>query len=278
MKKYRFLFSIHTLFIACITLLSAYISIRFGFSLYTDFFIVGVILAFPISFSMREAFRRRERAIAYLSLFKGSLQSVYYCFENSKLDREKKMQIRNILSDISTGLMQFLKGRPDNVCTVGQHSEKFFSFIRENEENLKSSFSVKIMLFFFRVTESAEFLLATKRHQTPLGIRLIVLFSIYTFAALYPASLLHRVGFEVTLWHVFSITFFKAFLFVCLYNIQCYLEDPFKEDGVDNIRLRDFEFPVAGEMVTPVISAGPKKIEDKLSAELPVSPGALNQG
>jgi hypothetical protein len=278
MKKYRFLFSIHTLFIACITLLSAYISIRFGFSLYTDFFIVGVILAFPISFSMREAFRRRERAIAYLSLFKGSLQSVYYCFENSKLDQEKKMQIRNILSDISTGLMQFLKGKPNNVCTVGQHSEEFFSFIRENEENLKSSFSVKVLLFFFRVTESAEFLLATKRHQTPLGIRLIVLFSIYTFAALYPASLLHRVGFEVTLWHVFSVTFFKAFLFVCLYNIQCSLEDPFNEDGPDNIRLRDFEFPFPDEKVTAYISAGSLKVEDKISTEVPVSPDGLNQG
>src|SRR6478672_2832796 len=100
MKKYRFLFSIHTLFIAIISLISSFVSIRFEFALFADFLIVGVILAFPISFSMRESFRRRERAIAYLSLFKGSLQSVFYCFENSKLDQEKKMQIKNILSEI----------------------------------------------------------------------------------------------------------------------------------------------------------------------------------
>jgi hypothetical protein len=101
LKKYRFLFSVHTLFIACISLISSFLSIQFEFALFADFLVVGIILAFPISFSMREAFRRRERAIAYLSLFKGSLQSVFYCFENSKMDQEKKMQIKNILANIS---------------------------------------------------------------------------------------------------------------------------------------------------------------------------------
>jgi len=227
---------------------------------------------------MREAFRRRERAIAYLSLFKGSLQSVYYCFENGKLDQEKKMEMKTILTNICTALMQFLKGRRQDSCTVGQHTERFFSFMRENEENLKSSFSVKIMLFFFRVTESAEFLLATKRHQTPVGIRLIVLFSIYAFAILYPASLLHRVGFEVTLWHVFSTTYFKAFLFVCLYNIQYSLEDPFIEEAVDSIRLRDFEFPLPGETIPAYIPDNSSKPAEKIPAATIVSPDALNQG
>ncbi|HET7002893.1 MAG TPA: hypothetical protein VFI33_16320 [Puia sp.] len=277
MKKYRFLFSIHTLFIAIISLISSFVSLRFEIALFADFFIVGVILAFPISFSMREAFRRRERAIAYLSLFKGSLQSVFYSFENSKLDQEKKIQIKNILSKISPGLMQYLRGKPENKCSVDQQSEQFFTFIRENEENLKSSFSVKITLFFFRVTESIEFLLATKRHQTPLGIRMIVLFSIYLFAILYPASLLHRIGFQVSLWYVFGITFFKAFLFVCLYNIQCSLEDPFKEDGVDNIRLRDFEFPIPGEMVTSVISTSQSGTMEKIPTSSTVPPDLLNQ-
>jgi hypothetical protein len=121
-------------------------------------------------------------------------------------------------------------------------------------------------------------LLATKRHKTPLGIRVIVLFSIYLFAILYPASLLHRIGFQVSLWYVFAITFFKAFLFVCLYNIQYSLEDPFKEDGVDNIRLRDFEFPLPGEESTAFIAAGPSKMDERIVKSLAVSPDAINQG
>lgn len=141
MKRFRFLFSVHTVIIAIISLISSYVSIQFEFVLFADFLIVGVILAFPISFAIREAFRRRERAIAYLSLFKGSLQSVFYSFENSNLDQARKVQIKNIISNISTGLMQYLKGKPEDKCMVDQHSEQFFSFIRGNEENLKSSFS-----------------------------------------------------------------------------------------------------------------------------------------
>ena len=277
MKKYRFLFSIHTLFVACISLISSYISIRFEFALFADFLIVGVILAFPISFTLREAFRRRERAIGYLSLFKASLQSVFFCFENSKLIQEKKLEVKNILSNISTGLIKYLAGKPDNKPNIAQHTQRFFLFIGENEENLKSSFSVKIMLFFFRVNESIEFLLATKRHQTPLGVRLIVLFGIYMFAVLYPPSLLHRIGFQVSLGYVFAMTFFKAFLFICLYNVQYFLEDPFNQNGMDSIRLHDFESPFLSNTVPSFKSTDLQKVEEKISSATAVPPDILKQ-
>ena len=226
---------------------------------------------------MREAFRRRERAIGYLSLFKSSLQSVFFCFENSKLTDEKKMEIKNILSNISAGLLQYLAGKPDNKSNIDQQSERFFTFIQENEENLKSSFSVKVMLFFFRVNESIEFLLATKRHQTPLGIRLIVLFGIYLFAVFYPASLLHHTGLQVSLGYVFTMTFFKAFLFICLYNIQNALEDPFRQNSVDSIRLHDFQFPKLSGTVSEIISVNAQKEEKRAMKAAIIPPDTLNQ-
>jgi hypothetical protein len=226
---------------------------------------------------MREAFRRRERAIQYLSLFKASLQSVFFCFENSKLNQDKKTEIKNILLNISAGLIDYLKGKPDNKPNVDRYSEQFFAFFRKNEEDLKSSFSVKVMLFFFRVNESVEFLLATKRHQTPLGVRLIVLFSIYVFAVLYPSSLLHRVGFQGSLWYIFLTTYFKGFLFVCLYNIQNYLEDPFNQTGVDSIRLHDFDFPVLTETMSFVESGDSSNMNGKISVVETAPPDALNQ-
>ena len=276
MRRYRFLFSMHTIFIACISLISSYISLRYELSLYVDFFIIGVILAFPISFAMREAFRRRERAIQYLSLFKATLQSVFFCFENSKLSQEKKTEIKNILLNMSNGLIDYLKGKPDNKPTVEKYSEQFFAFFRQNEEHLKSSFSVKIMLFFFRVNESVEFLLATKRHKTPLGVRLIVLFSIYVFAILYPSSLLHRVGFQGSLWYIFMTTYFKGFLFVCLYNVQNSLEDPFDQNSVDSIRLHDFDFPVLVETISSVESVDSSKMNGKISTVEAAPPDAIN--
>jgi hypothetical protein len=96
------------------------------------------------------------------------------------------------------------------------------------------------------------------------------------FAILYPASLLHRIGFQVSLWYVFVTTYFKAFLFTCLYNIQYSLEDPFNQDGVDCIRLHDFEFPLLSEPVPPLRLAGSQKVEEKISATV-IPPDVLNQ-
>ncbi len=79
MKKFNFILSIHTPVIILLSFISAYISLHFHFVLYIDFIIVSVIIAFPISFVMREAFRRREKALEYISLFKAS-PSVTFLF------------------------------------------------------------------------------------------------------------------------------------------------------------------------------------------------------
>ena len=97
-------------------------------------------------------------------------------------------------------------------------------------------------MFIFRTNESIEFLLATRRHKTPWGPRAVVLFAIYGFTVFYPASLLHDIGFNVQLWYVFIMTFFKTFLLITLYNVEALLEDPFNQKGTDGIRIYDFAF------------------------------------
>jgi hypothetical protein len=242
MKKYYFIFSVHTLIITCLSFISSYISLHFHFELFVDFLVVGVIIAFPISFTMREAFRRREKSLEYISLFKASLRSIYYCFESSGLDGAKKLEIRNILAGVSSELIQYLSDRSGDFLSVQAVSDRIYSFIQNNEENLKKSLSVKILLFMFRINESLLFLLAVKRHPTPWAIRLIILLGVYLFAIFYPASLLSRTGFQVTLWYVFVMTSVKAFIFICLYNVQNYLVDPFNQYGDDGVKLNDFQF------------------------------------
>jgi hypothetical protein len=242
MKKFNFIFSIHTPVIICLSLISSYISLYFHLVLYIDFIIVSVIIAFPISFTMREAFRRREKALEYISLFKASLQSLFYCFESSDLDKNKKSEIRNILANTSTELIRYLSDKGGNHKSVQEVSNRAYLFIQENEENLKKSFSVKILLFMFRINESLTFLMATKRHQTPWAIRLIILLGVYLFVVFYPASLLSRTGFQVSLGYVFVMTCFKGIIFICLYNIQNFLVDPFNQTGADGVKLEDFEF------------------------------------
>lgn len=271
MKKYSFIFSVHTPVIIVLSLISSWVSLHFHFEFFVDFLIVSVIIAFPISFTIREAFRRREKALEYISLFKASLQSLFYCFESSDLDESKKMEIRNILASTSSGLISYLSGKGENFSSVRDISDRIHVFIRENEDNLKKGFSLKILLFMFRVNESLTFLIATKRHHTPWAIRVIILLGVYLFVIFYPASLLSRTGFQVALWYVFVMTCFKGLIFICLYNVQNYLVDPFDQQGADGVKVEDFEF-------TGMTRSLPRSVEFEsvlMEANIHESPNAM---
>ena len=242
MKKFLFIFNKQTLLVVILSYLSSFLSLRFQISMYIDFLFVGVFIAFPLTFTLREAFKRRERALQYLSLFKGSLQSVFYSFEKSKLEADKKLEFENIAVNTSDVLIRYLSSKAGDAAEVQKASRSIAEFIHINRKELKGSFAVKILLFLFRVNTSIEFLLATKRHRTPWGVRAVVLFVVYGFIIFYPASLLNDKGFDVALWYVFVMTVFKGLLLISLCNVQMLLEDPFNPDGFDSIRLNDFQF------------------------------------
>jgi Kef-type K+ transport system membrane component KefB len=260
MKKYLSIFNIQTLIVFLVCLISCYISLTFRLSIFIDFLILGIIIAFPLTFSLRVAFRRRERALQYLSLFKASLQSVVYAFGNSKLDETSKTEIKSIANDITDQLIDYLLRNKHDAAAVQKASHAIYTFVQVNRENLKSTFSAKVLLFIFRINESIEFLLATRRHNIPWGPKAIVLFAIYVFAVFYPASLLHKTGFNVPFWYVLTMTSAKSLFLISFYNIQKMLEDPFNQNSPDGIRLYDFQFVYQPE---PVVAIMPKKNDEE---------------
>jgi hypothetical protein len=92
------------------------------------------------------------------------------------------------------------------------------------------------------VHEEIEFLIATKNHHSPYGVRAIVYFAIYMFVIFYPASLLNETGFEVALWYVFAMSAFKSLILIAYYNTQAMLENAFSQIGTDGIKVNDFVF------------------------------------
>ena len=271
MKKYLFIFNIETLIVTSLSLISCYVSLRFQLSIYLDFLILGLIIVFPLTLTIKLAFRRRERAIQSFSGLKASLLSLFYSFENQKLDPGKKNEFRNILRNLSDSLAQYLSAEKGNVINIQRSSESIVRFVRENNESLKKPFSLKILFYLQRVNEDVEFLLATKNHHTPKGIRGIIRFAIYAFVIFYPASLLKETGFDVPLWYVCAMALFKAVILISLYNAQVLLEDPFNQNSPDGIRINDFKFTgwidAPAELETATASGKNKKAKNELQEE-----------
>ncbi len=241
MKKYLSIFNYQTVSVISVSLVSAYICTLYQFSIYFDFLILNFIIIFPLTFSLGMALKRREKAIQFLSLFKASLQSVYYGFQKSKLDIEQKEAFRKTAENLSSELINYLAGKSGTATTVREASHAIYTFTRDNKNSIKSSFSIKVSLFLFRMNQSIEFLLATRIHRTPWGPRAIALFGIYFFAIFYPASLIHDVGTgHVNFLYIFLSTASKALILISFYNVQALLENPFNQKGTDGIKLSDF--------------------------------------
>lgn len=257
MNKFRFVFNKHTLLIVLLSLLSSFFSVEYQISIYLDFIFLGIFIALPLTYTLREAFKRRERAIQYLSSFRATLQSSYYYFEISKAGPGTKLEFRNTLTNISARLIEYLSGKTNDAEGVQKAAHAVFVFINANKEDFKNSFSEKILSFQYRINESIDFLLATKRHQTPWGVRATILFGIYCFVIFYPASLLHTTGFDTPFWYVFVMTGFKGFILISLCSVQILLENSFDQKGYDCIRIHDFDFILLNEpgSVEPLLAA-----------------------
>ena len=238
MKKYFSIFNIHTVLILCISFISSFICYQFHLTLSIDFLMVGIVIAFPLAFSLRAAFRRREAAIRYLSRFKASLQAVVYAIGDSKMDELKKSEFRNISSFISDELIEYLVKNHNDASKVQNASHLIYTFVRSNRDCIKSRAMLKISLFTFRINESIEFLLATRRHNIPWGPKILVLAAIYLFIVFYPASFLYET--DTSLSFLFATTAVKGFLLSSFYNVVMMLENPFNQKSPDGIRVYDF--------------------------------------
>ena len=128
-KKYLSIFNFQTLLITIVSLVSCYLTVYFQFKIYADFLLVAILIVFPLTFTMREAFRRRERSLQYLSLLKASLQSVYYSFRNSDLEENKKTEFGTVANNLTVTLMQFLSGASQEAASVERARQTMITYI-----------------------------------------------------------------------------------------------------------------------------------------------------
>jgi len=200
---------------------------------------------------MREAFRRRERSLQYLSLLKASLQSILYLFKITKMEAQKKDEILRIAGNVTDTLIQYLTAKDGDAATVTQSSSIMGEFIMRHRKETKSN-SFKVFSFVLRVNESLEFLMAVKRHHTPWGPRAIVLFTIYIFALFYPPAMLMDSGGTIAIWNLLLLTVGKIIILISLYNVQRLMEDTFNPYTPDAIRLNDFRITPDSMSTGPV--------------------------
>lgn len=244
MYKYLSILNARTGLALGIAIAVSYATLAFNFKYNYDLSLISIAIIFPLVFTIRSAFRRREKALEYLSRFKAGLITVSNSFERNKdLDEVKKKEIDSIIRGINSSMLDYLGPKTCTHENVNTEVNKVFTFIKSNEETIGNSTALKIFRFMKEVHDSASNIIAVNRHRTPIAMRAYCLIFIYVYPIIYTPSLYHKLHDGISHnqdWIVYALSTMSTFILITLYNVQEQMENPFDQQGLDDIILNDF--------------------------------------
>ena len=226
-----------------ISLVTTFIAYEFDINFNVDLTLISIAVIFPLVFTIRGSFRRREKALEHLSQFRSSLKTVhYFVLSNPKLSEENKNEASNILLEISKDVMGHLKNSIYTTRDLDDVIDKIYNFIDEKHELFSGKIRDKVFRFMNDVHESIENLHAIHTHRTPISLKAYCKIFIYMFPLIYAPTIINNIGFETPQWFAYFIVIVTEFILISLYNIQDQLEFPFDDVGLDDIQLDSFKF------------------------------------
>jgi predicted membrane chloride channel (bestrophin family) len=204
-----------------------------------DLTLMSIAIIFPLVFTIRGAFRRREKALEHLSRFRASLRTVESFFLASKMSDELKSESERKIQELNDALFKHLNTKSEDTQGFDNKLNAIFDFIKTNRESISGGTREKLFRFLRDVVESSDNLIAI--HRTPISLKAYCLIFIYIFPVVYTPTIINKIGLENPTWLTFFIVVLSEFILISLYNIQDQMEYPFDDEGLDDIKFKLFK-------------------------------------
>ena len=244
MQKYVSILDQKTLCVFFISVVFTYICMQQGYRSSVNITLFSLAVIFPLVFTIREAFKRRDNAIQLLSVFKASLTTAHFCFQcNRKLDADSKSHISRQLELLSSMMLATLYSDKSKFNNVRAKMDEIFSFVSEREDFFSSSSAIKLLRILKDAKESMENIFGLSTHGTPVSLRAYCLVFIYAFPLIFIPALIDQIS-SYSTWVIYIVSAIPGFILVTLYNIQERMEDPFDQSGLDDIKIEEFDFRI----------------------------------
>ncbi len=216
---------------------------HYHFTLQIDFTLLSIAIVFPLVFSITSAYQKRQEAISEFNSFRNKIIELTNIFRAVDGIDQKKYQglfqsllalqknLVGVLSQTNTLQIQDIRKDRKEIFYALESYKKFY-----NEREKDSIIRVKNELF-----ESVEKLHNLRLHATPVSLRMYCLIFIYLSPLVYNSHIL--ANFEKnSLLELGVALFFSVligFILMALYNIQEYIEDPFDQQGLDDLKFQE---------------------------------------
>jgi predicted membrane chloride channel (bestrophin family) len=210
--------------------------------------LIGIAIVFPVVFSIGAAYKRRERALAYLGDFKAHLLALYFAsrdwVKSENGEFPKKMRAK--INETYNSLRELFMATPEkwveyedrlyvDLSDISSMNQEF------RDRGLQAGEVSRVSQYLSKLAVALEGMKVVLRYRTPITLRAYSKVFIYSFPILYgPTFEFMAESFSYNLKYMMPIMF--SFILVSLDNIQEHLENPFDQVGEDDIKFDVEEF------------------------------------
>ena len=242
MNKYLAIINIKTFITVSISILTTYFSYHFNISYNIELTLVSIAIVFPLVFSIKSSFRRREKALEHLSQFRSAIKTIDEHFSTiNNLAEDKKNQFSATLIEVSDAVVEYMSNKEVSAQKLDKIIDNINVFIIENAEFIPKGLNIKILKYLNKLHEAVDNLHAIHSHRTPISLKAYCLIFIFIFPFVYSPSMIYRIGLETNALATYFVVSISQFFLISLYNIQDHMEYPFDQDGLDDIKLEQFK-------------------------------------
>lgn len=206
-----------------------------------DLTLLSIAIIFPLVFTIRGSFRRREKALEHLSQFRSSMKTLSYFITTSNLTVEEKKSLEIILEDIGKKTLERLKNQNEEIKDLDDEIAKVYDFILLKNEMISKRLKDRIFKYMNDLHEAIDNLHAIHVHRTPISLKAYCKVFIYIFPLIYTPTIIYNIGLYYNHTAVYFVVILTEFILISLYNIQDHLEYPFDNKGLDDIKLDHFK-------------------------------------
>ncbi len=225
-----------------ISALITFLALKFNLNFNVDLTLLSIAIIFPLVFTIRGSFKRREKALAYLSDFVCAIKTLkYFLLSNNKLTIEQKAEAEKILIDINNRTLDHLATRNNDIKVLDKNSHDVYKFVLAEENKIPAKLKDRVFKYMKDMHECIENLHAIHTHRTPISLMAYCEVFIYIFPFIYAPTIIYNLGMEGADWVAYFIVLLTQFILISLYNIQNHLEYPFDNVGMDDINLNNFK-------------------------------------
>lgn len=219
-----------------------YLALKFELSFNVDLTLLSIAIIFPLVFTIRGSFRRREKALEHLSEFLCSIKTVrYFILSDDELSEDRKLEAEEFLFDINNKTLEHLTNKNNDIKSLDEISHKVYKFVIEKENLIPSKLKDRVFKYMKDMHESIENLHAIHSHRTPISLMAYCEIFIYIFPFIYAPTIIYNLGMREADWVAYFIVLITQFILISLYNIQNQLEFPFDNIGMDDINLDNYK-------------------------------------